>query len=141
VAGLRQRGFQAEAVLPGVGRAEQRMDAFRAVAAPDAAIGGLSFGGRVASLVAAERSVAGLLCVGYPLAGEPEERTRHWRRISCPVLVVNGELDELTDPRELRRLLPLLPRGRLELIPGGTHSLTAQLADVLDLAADFLSRL
>jgi predicted alpha/beta-hydrolase family hydrolase len=141
VSGLRRRGLDARAVLPGIGRAEQRMEAFWAVAAPDAAIGGVSFGGRVASLVAAEREVAALVCISYPLAGEPEARTRHWPEISCPALVLNGDQDELADPRELRRRVPLLERGRLELIAGGTHSLTPQLDAVLDLAAAFLSTL
>jgi predicted alpha/beta-hydrolase family hydrolase len=124
-----------------MGRAEQRMDVFRAVAGPDVAVGGLSFGGRVASLVAAERQVAALLCISYPLAGEPEARTRHWPEISCPALIVNGDLDELTDPEELRRRLPLLRRGRLELIAGGAHSLAHEMEAVLDLAAAFLSTL
>jgi predicted alpha/beta-hydrolase family hydrolase len=141
VAGLRQRGFDAEALLPGTGRAEQRTGTFLAVAAPEAVIGGLSFGGRVASLVAAERSVAGLLCISYPLAGDPEGRTRHWPNVSCPALVVNGDQDELADAGELVRRLPLLRRGHLELIAGGTHSLVPQLDEVLDLSAAFLSTL
>jgi predicted alpha/beta-hydrolase family hydrolase len=141
VTGLRRRGLDAEAIDVGTGRAEQRTGAFLAVAAPDVVIGGLSFGGRVASLVAAERRVAGLLCVSYPLAGDPDGRTRHWPEISCPALVVNGDQDELTDAAELRDRLPLLPRGRLELVAGGTHSLGPQLDQVLDLSAAFLSTL
>jgi predicted alpha/beta-hydrolase family hydrolase len=141
VAGLRARGFEAEALLPGTGRAEQRTGAFLAVAAPDAVIGGISFGGRVASLVAAERVVAGLLCISYPLAGEADARTRHWPRISCPSLLVNGDQDELTDVAELRNRLPTLRRGRLEVIVGGSHSLTPELDQALDLAATFLASL
>jgi predicted alpha/beta-hydrolase family hydrolase len=138
---LRRRGFDAEALLPGTGRAEQRIGAFLAVAAPDVVIGGLSFGGRVASLVAAEREVGALLCISYPLAGEAAARTRHWPKISCPTLVVNGDQDELSDPEELRDRLPLLRRGRLEVIAGGTHSLIPQLDQVLDVSAGFLSTL
>jgi predicted alpha/beta-hydrolase family hydrolase len=141
VGGLRRRGFDAEPVVLGPGRAEQRTGAFLAVAAPDAVIGGLSFGGRVASLVAAEREVRALLCISYPLAGEAVGRTSHWPRISCPTLVVNGDQDELTDAGELRDRLPVLRRGRLELIAGGTHSLIPQLDQVLDVSAGFLSTL
>jgi predicted alpha/beta-hydrolase family hydrolase len=141
VAGLRRRGFDAEALLLGTGRAEQRMGPFLAVAAADVVIGGISFGGRVASLVAAERQVAGLLCISYPLAAEAEARTRHWPRINCPALVLNGDQDELTDAAELRDRLPMLRRGRLEMIDGGTHSLTPQVDRVLDLAAAFMSTL
>jgi predicted alpha/beta-hydrolase family hydrolase len=141
VGGLRRRGFDAQPVVLGPGRAEQRTGAFRAVAAADAVVGGLSFGGRVASLVAAERRVAGLLCISYPLAADPEGRTRHWPGVTCPVLVVNGDQDELTDASELRDRMPLLRGGRLELIAGGTHSLVPQLDQVLDLSAAFLSTL
>jgi predicted alpha/beta-hydrolase family hydrolase len=141
VEGLRRRGFEADAVVPRFGRAEQSTGAFLSVAAPDVVIGGASFGGRVASLVAAERTVAGLLCISYPLADQAESRTRHWARIGCPALIVNGDRDELADVGELRRWLPLLPRGRLELIAGGEHSLLAHLDEVLDLAASFLSTL
>jgi predicted alpha/beta-hydrolase family hydrolase len=141
VDGLRRRGFEADALLPGTGRADQRTGAFLAVAMPEVVIGGISFGGRVASLVAAEREVGALLCISYPLAGEAEARTRHWPEISCPALVVNGDQDELTDPAELRDRLAMLRRGRLALIRGGTHSLTPQLDQVLDLSAGFLSTL
>jgi predicted alpha/beta-hydrolase family hydrolase len=141
VSGLRRRGFEAEAVAIGPGRAEQRTGAFSSVAAPGVVIGGISFGGRVASLVAAELEVAALLCISDPLAGDPDARTRHWSSIFCPVLVVNGDQDELTDADELRERMPLLRRGRLELIAGGTHSLGPELDQVLDLSASFLTTL
>lgn len=141
VEGLRRRGFEAEGMVPRFGRAEQSMGAFLSVAAPDVVIGGASFGGRVASLVAAEQTVAGLLCISYPFADQADARTRHWPRIGCPALIVNGDRDELTDVGELRRRLPLLHHGRLELIPGGEHSLRAHLDEVLDLAASFISTL
>jgi predicted alpha/beta-hydrolase family hydrolase len=112
-----------------------------ALASPDAVVGGISFGGRVASLVAARTKVAGLLCLSFPLAGAAEERTRHWSRIACPALIVNGDRDELSDPEELGRRLPLLRQGRLELVAGGAHDLTPHLDRVLDLAQHFLATL
>jgi predicted alpha/beta-hydrolase family hydrolase len=139
VQGMRRRGFEASAVIPRFGRAEQSLDAFHAVARGDAVIGGISFGGRVASMVAAEKEVAALLCISYPLAGEVDARTRHWPKIRCPALIVNGEEDELADARELGRRLPLLRQGRLHLLPGAGHSLRLQLDQVLDLAATFLA--
>jgi predicted alpha/beta-hydrolase family hydrolase len=141
VQGMRRRGFEAVHLVPRFGRAEQSLDAFLAVSDRDAVLGGISFGGRVASMVAAEREVAALLCISYPLAGQAEARTRHWPRIRCPALIVNGEEDELADPRELSRLLPLLRRGCLQLLPGAGHSLRPQLDEVLDLAASFLATL
>jgi predicted alpha/beta-hydrolase family hydrolase len=141
VQGMLRRGFEASAVLPRFARAEQSLDVFRAVARGDAVIGGISFGGRVASMVAAEQEVAALICISYPLAGQAEARTRHWPEVRCPALIVNGEEDELADPRELRRRLPLLRQGRLHLLPGADHSLRPQLDQVLDLAAGFLATL
>jgi predicted alpha/beta-hydrolase family hydrolase len=141
VEGLRRRGFDAGGILLPMGRAERSLGPFLEAAAPDLVLGGISFGGRVASLAAAEREVAGLLCLSFPLAGQAEERTRHWARIGCPALIVNGDRDELSDADELTRQVPLLPRGRLELVPGGGHDLRPHLDQVLDLAGAFLATL
>lgn len=139
--GLRRRGFETEGVELPMGRAESSVGPMMAVASPDAVVGGMSFGGRVASLVAAETKVAGLLCLSFPLAGAAEERTRHWSRIGCPALIINGDRDELSDPEELVRRLPMLRQGRLELVAGGAHDLTPQLDRVLDLTERFLATL
>jgi predicted alpha/beta-hydrolase family hydrolase len=141
VEGFRHRGLDARALALPVGAGEKAVPSFLAVATPLAVIGGISFGGRVASLAAAETEVAALLCISYPLAHQPEARTAHWPRINCPALMVNGERDELTETRELERRLPLLRGGRLALIPGGQHSLIPFLDRVLDLAVDFLAAL
>ena len=141
VDGLRRRGFEAEALPLPLGPAARAVPRFLAVAGPDSVLGGTSFGGRVASLAAAQAAVAGLLCFAYPLGDDPEERTRHWPRVSCRTLVVNGELDELSDPEELRGRLPLLRGGRLELLPGAGHDLATHVDRVLDLAAGFLTTL
>jgi predicted alpha/beta-hydrolase family hydrolase len=140
VEGLRRRGFHAEGIPLPMGRAERSLGPFLEVAAPDVVVGGSSFGGRVASLAAAEREVAGLLCLSYPLAEQAKERTRHWPRIGCPTLIVNGDRDEMTDSGELTRRMPLLRHGRLELVAGG-HDLRPHLDPVLDLAAAFLATL
>jgi predicted alpha/beta-hydrolase family hydrolase len=141
VEGLRRRGFDAGGIVLPMGRAERSLGPFLEAAAPDVVVGGTSFGGRVASLAAAEKEVAGLLCLSFPLAGQAEERTRHWPRIGCPALIVNGDRDELADPAELNRRLPLLRRGRLELVAGGGHDLRPHLDRVLDLAGAFLATL
>lgn len=57
-------------------------------------IGGKSMGGRIASLVADEAEVAGLVCLGYPFhpVGEPEQlRVAHLESIKTPTLIVQGE--------------------------------------------------
>ena len=59
-------------------------------------IGGKSMGGRIASLVADEAAVAGLVCLGYPFhpVGKPSQlRVEHLRTIKTPTLIVQGERD------------------------------------------------
>jgi hypothetical protein len=61
-------------------------------------IGGKSLGGRVASVVADEARVAGLLCLGYPFhpPGRPEKlRTEHLAGLVTPSLIVQGSRDSL----------------------------------------------
>ena len=59
-------------------------------------IGGKSMGGRIASLVADEAEVAGLVCLGYPFhpTGKPDQlRVEHLISIRTPTLIVQGERD------------------------------------------------
>ena len=138
VAGLRARGVAAEAVALPRGRAERAAEVFRRLAAPDVVAGGHSFGGRAASLAAAEEGFAGLLLFGFPLAGRGEERTRHFPQIRCPVLLLSGEEDELSPLPELRCRSALLPNGRLRTFPGADHGLRGALGRALDEAAEFV---
>lgn len=144
VTGLRARGVAAEAVDLPRGRAERAAGVFAALAGPGVVAGGHSFGGRAASLAAADSAVpfAGLLLFGFPLAGKAEARTAHFPRIRCPVLVLNGEADELSPPETLRERVALLPRGRLVLFPAAGHRLRGRaLALALDEAAAFVRAL
>lgn len=143
VAGLRTRGIAARAVELPRGRAERAAPVFAALAGPDVVAGGHSFGGRAASLAAAQPGVqlAGLVLFGFPLAGRADERTAHFPRIGCPVLVLNGEEDELSPVAELREKVALLPRGRLVAFPGAGHALDGALDAALDAAADFVRTL
>src|SRR5438270_4865821 len=95
---LARRGVESLALDLPRGRAERAVGVFSAAldAAAGAAIGGHSFGGRVASLLAAERPVAALVLLSYPLhrpSRHDELRTEHWSRIACPVLLLSGERD------------------------------------------------
>jgi predicted alpha/beta-hydrolase family hydrolase len=59
-------------------------------------IGGKSMGGRVASMIADEHHVAGLLCLGYPFhpVGKPTQlRTAHLAELKTPTLIVQGTRD------------------------------------------------
>ncbi|OLO02869.1 dienelactone hydrolase [Salinicola socius] len=59
-------------------------------------LGGKSMGGRVASLLATQTEVAGLVLCGYPFhpPGKPTRlRLDHWSRIACPLLLFQGTRD------------------------------------------------
>ena len=99
VAGLAARGVRAIAIDLPKRKAEDAVPAF-AAQVPDGgrvAVGGHSYGGRVASLLAAERPFAALVLFSYPLhrPGAPElgPRVSHWPRIACPVLLLSGASD------------------------------------------------
>src|SRR6185436_13219769 len=67
-------------------------------------IGGKSMGGRVASMIADEAGVAGLLCLGYPFH-PPEKptqlRTAHLADLKTPTLIVQGTRDPFGTPDEV----------------------------------------
>jgi len=171
VAGLRARGIDARAIDLPRGRAERAVPRFAALladglavdgpelAAGEAetaaglrlAVGGHSFGGRVASLAAADACEAGrpplaLVLLSYPLhpPGRPDEwdgRTAHWSRLTCPVILLSGSSDPFAQPALLQRTVAeRLPAAELVVYPRLGHGLAAVLDDVLDRAAAFVLR-
>lgn len=77
-------------------------------------IGGKSMGGRIASMLADELNVEGLICLGYPFhpAGRPERlRTEHLRTLKTPTLILQGSRD---------------PMGKREEVAGYTLAETIQ---------------
>ena len=59
-------------------------------------IGGKSMGGRMASLIADEQAVAGLICLGYPFhpPGKPDNpRVAHLEGLNTPALICQGARD------------------------------------------------
>lgn len=67
-------------------------------------IGGKSMGGRIASMVADELGVAGLVCLGYPFhpPGKPENlRTEHLETLRTPTLICHGTRDPFGNPDEI----------------------------------------
>jgi predicted alpha/beta-hydrolase family hydrolase len=67
-------------------------------------IGGKSMGGRIASLVADDAGVAGLVCLGYPFhpVGKPDQlRVEHLRTIKTPTLILQGERDRFGNREEV----------------------------------------
>jgi predicted alpha/beta-hydrolase family hydrolase len=69
-------------------------------------IGGKSMGGRIASLVADDAGVSGLVCLGYPFhpAGKPDRlRVEHLETLRTATLIVQGERDSLGSKGEVSR--------------------------------------
>jgi len=96
----------------------------RAAGAPRIVIGGKSLGGRIASLVADEAAVDGLLCLGYPFhpPGKPEQlRTKHLAALRTPALVVQGERDPFGTRDDVAGYA-LSPAIRVAWLPDGDHS-------------------
>jgi predicted alpha/beta-hydrolase family hydrolase len=89
--------------------------------------GGKSYGGRMASVAAAEGMPAvGLVFLGYPLhaPGKPEKvRDEHLYGIGVPMLFLHGTLDSFADPALLGRVLKKLgPTAVDDPVEGGDHS-------------------
>jgi uncharacterized protein len=148
VEGLRRRGIEATAIDLPKRRAEDAVPVFRTIVpdGPEVAVGGQSYGGRVASLAAAEpdTNYAGLVLFSYPLhlPGKPDTlRTEHWPAIRCPVLLLSGEADPFARIELLRAAVPLLRNAELVTYPGLGHTLKPVLDDALDRTAVFLRAL
>ncbi|MEX1170822.1 MAG: alpha/beta family hydrolase [Chloroflexota bacterium] len=150
VVGLGARGIETVAIDLPRRKAEDAVPAFHEIvpSAADVAVGGHSYGGRVASLAAAEPDApyAGLVLFSYPLhpPGSPERmdaRIAHWTDIRCPVLLLSGESDPFARIELLRTAVGLLPRAELVTYPRLGHTLKPVLDDALDRAAAFLSSL
>jgi len=147
VKGLRRRGFDVDLVTLPKGTAERAVPAYRTAIGPEPAAlvtGGQSFGGRVASLLAAEDPPAALVLLAYPLhaPGRHEawvERTAHWPRISCPVLLLSGESDPFARIDLLRGAVAQLPRATLRTYPGVGHGVGPVIDEALDEVAAFIA--
>lgn len=112
-------------------------------------IGGKSMGGRIASRLADELGVAGLVCLGYPFhpTGKPARlRTAHLEDIQTPTLILHGTRDPFGKPDEIAGY-DLGERVRIHWLEDGDHSfvprkrsertLAQNLEEAADVAADF----
>jgi predicted alpha/beta-hydrolase family hydrolase len=87
-------------------------------------VGGKSMGGRIASLIADDLGVDGLLCLGYPFhpPGRPERtRTAHLETLRTPTLICQGERDPFGSRDEVGGYR-LSGSIRLVWIADGEHS-------------------
>lgn len=93
-------------------------------------IGGKSLGGRMASMIADEMGVRGLVCLGYPFhpPGEPE-RTRidHLARLGTPTLILQGTRDPFGGETEVAGY-PLSPAIHIHWMADGDHGLKPRVA-------------
>jgi predicted alpha/beta-hydrolase family hydrolase len=88
-------------------------------------IGGKSMGGRIASMVADETGVQGLVCLGYPFhpPGKPQAlRTAHLAALKTRTLIIQGTRDTMGTREEVARYT-LSPAIELLWIEDGDHSL------------------
>jgi predicted alpha/beta-hydrolase family hydrolase len=87
-------------------------------------IGGKSMGGRIASLIADEAGVTGLICLGYPFhpVGKPEQlRVKHLESLKTPTLILQGERDPFGGRAEVAKY-KLAPAIRVKWMEDGDHS-------------------
>jgi predicted alpha/beta-hydrolase family hydrolase len=147
VEGLARRGIEAHALDLPKRRAEDAVAALRTVVpeAADVGVGGHSYGGRVASLAAAQPDAPyrGLVLFSYPLhpPGQPakgEARTAHWPAIRCPVLLLSGGSDPFARIELLRAAVTRLGDAELVTYPRLGHTLKPVLDDALDRVAAFV---
>ena len=92
-------------------------------------LGGQSYGGRQATLLAADEPhlVSALLLFSYPLhpPGKADRlRTEHFPRLRVPALFVQGTTDPFGSIAEMRAAIPLIPTAtRVLTIEGAGHDL------------------
>ena len=153
VNGLAERGISTGETVPREGRlpmrAEKAIEVYRDQLAgrADAVIGGVSYGGRVASMLAAQETVGGLVLLSYPLhpPGKPDQqRIEHLPGISCPVLFLSGEADPFAQLDLLNTAVKLVPRAELHTYPKTGHGLTRDpkvFSDALDRIGRFVAAL
>jgi predicted alpha/beta-hydrolase family hydrolase len=147
VRALERLGVEASALRLPKGAAERATRALREQVGDDlaaAVIGGHSYGGRVASMVAAETEPAGLVLLSYPLhkPGHPDGlRVEHWSAISCPVLLLSGDRDQFARTDLLQQSVGLLAHAQLHVYPGMRHGLREVADDVARRIAAFVGGL
>jgi predicted alpha/beta-hydrolase family hydrolase len=115
-------------------------------------IGGKSMGGRIASMVADDAGVLGLVCLGYPFhpPGRFEKtRTRHLENLRTPTLILQGTRDSFGSQEDVRGY-KLSRAIRIEWLEDGDHSFkprvrsgrteTDNVRAAIALAAEFIAQ-
>ena len=103
--------------------------AIKRLASGPVSMGGHSYGGRQASMLASEHPTLAsrLLLLSYPLhpPGKPDQlRTAHWPHIQTPALFVSGDADPFGTIAEMKTALKNLAAPHsLSIIEGAGHDL------------------
>jgi len=123
------------------------------IGADNLVIGGKSMGGRMASLIADEAGVRGLLCLGYPFYGagrKDKPRIEHLLTLKTPTLICQGTRDPMGDAVSVKKLklsksihIHWAEDGDHDLKPRKASGLThdQNLTSALDAAQAFLAAL
>ena len=93
-------------------------------------IGGKSMGGRIASLIADEAGVQGLVCLGYPFhpTGKPDRlRVEHLGSFVTPTLILQGTRDQFGNREEVAKY-KLAPSIHVHWLEDGNHDFTPRKA-------------
>jgi uncharacterized protein len=145
--GIRAATVPAEGKLPM--RIEKAVPAYREriAGSPGAVIGGVSYGGRVASMLAAEGDeISGLVLLSYPLhpPGKPDQqRLEQLARIRVPVLFLSGGSDPLARLDLLRAAVTTVGGAELVTFPRVGHGLARDpqvMAECVERVAAFSRR-
>jgi uncharacterized protein len=105
-------------------------------------LGGQSYGGRQASILAAENPglVDGLLLLAYPLhppGKRDRQRTAHFALLRTPSLFVHGTRDPFASPEELRLAIAAIPAPvQRSQVEGAGHDLAGGKFDVEQLVLE-----
>ena len=105
------------------------VELLRSILSVEIFLGGQSYGGRQATMVAAERPelAAGLLLLSYPLhppGKAAQQRTRHFSQLRAPALFVQGTRDPFASPEEIEAATGLTSgKSSLVLVEGAGHDL------------------
>jgi uncharacterized protein len=125
----------------------EAIEVARTLAAGPVIAGGHSYGGRMTSMVLAEKAadVDVLTLFSYPLhpPGKPERaRTEHLPRITVPTVFTHGTADPFASIDELRSAAALIPAPTdIVEITGARHDLGSKTVDVPALAVERALRL
>ena len=107
----------------------EAVEALRSIVPGPVFLGGHSYGGRQATMLAAAEPglVAGLLLLSYPLhpPDKPESlRTAHFPALRTRAAFVHGDRDDFGSPEEMQQALSLIPgQTNLQIVPGAGHDL------------------